>query len=98
VEVSWCLSVRYLDVLILYFSIINLYGFYLCCSDKIRSVKNRWRISENMLLFVSFIGGCFGFYFGMRLCHHKTKKIKFEILIPLFMIIWIYFVVKVVML
>ena len=89
---------RYLNVFILYFSIINLCGFYLCYSDKRKSIKNKWRIKENTLLLVSFVGGCFGFYIGMRLFHHKTRKIKFELLIPIFMIMWVFFVIKVVLL
>jgi len=96
--VSWCLRVRYLEVFIVYFSLINLYSFYLCFSDKRKSIKNKWRIKESILLFVSFIGGCFGFYLGMRLFSHKTRKLKFEILIPLFIIMWSYLMLKVVIL
>lgn len=87
---------KYLEFLILYFSIINLYGFYLCYCDKRRAIGKKWRIKESVLLFISFMGGCYGFYVGMRLFCHKTRKLNFEILIPLFMLMWGYFLVRVV--
>lgn len=72
-----------------YLIIINLIGFIICFIDKYKAKKNKYRIPEIVLLLISFIGGCFGFFIGMILFHHKTKKIKFYILIPLFMIVWL---------
>ena len=72
-----------------YLIIINLIGFIICFIDKYKAKKNKYRITEIVLLLISFIGGCFGFFIGMILFHHKTKKIKFYILIPLFMIVWL---------
>ena len=73
----------------IYLIIINLIGFIICFIDKYKAKKNKYRIPEIVLLLISFIGGCFGFFIGMILFHHKTKKIKFYILIPLFMIVWL---------
>lgn len=72
-----------------YLIIINLICFIICFIDKYKAKKNKYRIPEIVLLLISFIGGCFGFFIGMILFHHKTKKIKFYILIPLFMIVWL---------
>lgn len=73
--------------IIYYLIFINIFGFIICLIDKNKAKKKRYRISENFLLFISFIGGCIGFYLGMYLFHHKTKKAKFYIGIPLIIII-----------
>ena len=58
-----------------------LFGF-----DKNRAIKHRWRISERTLLLASLFGGIGGLL-GMLLFHHKTRKWKFRILVPLFALI-----------
>lgn len=73
-----------------YLIIINIIGFSICFIDKYKSKKHKYRVPEIVLLLISFIGGCFGFFIGMIIFHHKTKKIKFYICIPLFIILWIY--------
>lgn len=76
-----------------YLLIINIIGFIICFIDKYKAKRNKYRISENKLLFVSFIGGCFGFFIGMFLFHHKTCKLKFIILIPIIIVIWIVIII-----
>lgn len=71
-----------------YLVIINVLAFLICYIDKRKAIKNKRRISERTLLFISLIGGCFGFLFGMYLFHHKTKKPKFK-LVYFYVIIWI---------
>ncbi len=63
--------------------VINIFAFLLYATDKHKSKKHVWRISERALLFVAFIGGSFGSLLAMRLCHHKTKHKKFTITVPL---------------
>lgn len=72
-----------------YLIIINILGILVCYIDKYKAKHNKYRISEIYLLLISLLGGCFGFYFGMILFHHKTKKSKFYITIPLIIIMWI---------
>ena len=55
--------------------------------DKNFAIKKKYRVPEMTLLTISFIGGCFGSVLGMFLFHHKTKKWKFRILIPLSIIV-----------
>ena len=81
--------------LINYLIIINIISFIICFIDKRKAIKNSWRIPEKKLLFISLIGGCFGFYLSMKIFHHKTKKLLFEILIPIMIIIWIYVIYKI---
>jgi len=74
---------------IYYFLIINLLAFVLCGLDKWFSIKKYFRISEYILLFICFLGGCFAFLIGMYVFHHKTKSIRFKFLIPLIIILWL---------
>lgn len=66
----------------------NVFLFVLCGYDKYCSMHNKNRISEKLFLFLSICGGCFGFYVGMILFHHKTRKKKFCFWIPAFCLIW----------
>ena len=70
-----------------YLILINIIGFILILVDKIKACKNKWRIKENALLFISIIGGSIGELISMLIFHHKTKKNKFIIFIPLLIII-----------
>ncbi len=72
-----------------YLILINIIGFILILVDKIKACKNKWRIKENTLLFISIIGGSIGELISMLIFHHKTKKNKFIIFIPLLIIIQI---------
>ena len=69
---------------------INIFSFILMGIDKYKAIKNNYRISENTLLFISILGGGIGSLLGMILFHHKTKKLKFQILVPISILINIY--------
>ena len=72
----------------IYFLSINILTLLLCIIDKEKAIKNKYRIPEKVLLFLSLIGGCFGMLLGMNLFHHKTRKLKFK-LVYIFCISWI---------
>ncbi len=46
--------------------------------DKKRAIEGRWRLSEGLLLGLSFFGGAIGGYLAMQLVRHKTRKGKFH--------------------
>lgn len=73
---------------------INLIGSILIFIDKQKAIHNKWRISENILLFIALIGGSFGTLISMHLFHHKTKKIKFK-LVYLFCLLYLYLILKI---
>lgn len=69
--------------------IMNMISFWMCYNDKKRAIKHKRRISEKTLLLISSCGGAFGFMIAMYQFHHKTKHIKFLILEPIFIILWL---------
>ena len=79
-----------LQILILYLILINLVGFVLYALDKAKSKrKGSRRIPERMLLWMARLGGGLGCWIGMMLFRHKTKHIRFKILVPLWTVLWV---------
>lgn len=68
--------------------LINAAAFLLYGIDKRKAVHNQWRISEAALLGIALCGGAVGAYAGMRIFHHKTKKPKFYVGVPLMIVLW----------
>jgi len=76
-----------IELFLLCFVMINLFTFFLYLVDKKRAVKNRWRISEGMLIFFTLACGGIGALFGMYFLRHKTRKTKFKVALCLSLII-----------
>ncbi len=76
-------------IILSYLLIINLIAFVLYGIDKKRAIRNEYRISERVLLWIARLGGAIGSWMGIKLFRHKTKHTKFRIVVPLWMIIWI---------
>ena len=74
---------------ILYYVIINIIAFILFYVDKRKAEQSKRRIPERSLLFYSFLGGSIGSYLGMRIWHHKTRKPKFRIFVPVWLVLHI---------
>ena len=67
----------------IYLSLINALAFLLMLADKQSAKKHRWRIPESILLLSAALGGSLGALLGMQLFHHKTRKAKFFVTVPL---------------
>lgn len=80
-------------MLVFSLGLINITAFYMYWRDKKNARKGRWRISENTLLGVAFIGGSLGALLGMYVFRHKTKQWKFKVLVPAFLIMHIAIIV-----
>lgn len=80
---------EYLPLLaVVYLAVINISAFAMYGNDKKRSeTKGAKRISEAALLWIGFLGGSVGSAFGMVLFQHKTKKWKFRLWVPCFLIL-----------
>ncbi|MEF9941793.1 MAG: DUF1294 domain-containing protein [Lachnospiraceae bacterium] len=79
-----------MKLVIIYVLLINLIAFTLYGQDKCRAAKGEWRIQEKILLEIAILGGSLGAFLGMQFFHHKTKKPKFYIGIPMIMLIQIF--------
>lgn len=69
----------------------NVIVFFIYGYDKRKSIKNQFRVSENKLLTYAFLMGGIGSMAGMEFFHHKTKKWKFRVLVPIAIIVNIVF-------
>lgn len=54
-------------------AVMSVAAFVLYGSDKAKAKRGAWRISEKVLLSVSFFGGSVGGLAGMLLFRHKTR-------------------------
>lgn len=54
--------------------------------DKRKAVNRQWRIPESALLKAALVGPL-GAWIAMRVFRHKTRKAKFRLLMPLFLLI-----------
>ncbi|MGO1581107.1 MAG: DUF1294 domain-containing protein [Peptoniphilaceae bacterium] len=82
---------KYLITLLL---LLNAISFLLYFIDKKRAIKGKSRISEKNLIISSLFLSALGSFMAMILFKHKTKKLKFKILIPLLMIIQIFLIIN----
>lgn len=75
-----------MEIMIICLLLINAAGLLVMLADKKKARKNLWRIPEATLLTIAALGGSIGILAGMYLFHHKTKKPKFFIGVPLILI------------
>ena len=73
--------------LLIYLLLINAAALLLMLADKQKAKKNLWRIPERILLLTALLGGSLGSLLGMYLFRHKTKHLKFTLLVPLFLFV-----------
>lgn len=72
-----------------YLILVNLISLVLCWIDKRASIRGDWRVRESTLLLCAALGGAAGLYLGMRALRHKTRHLKFTLLVPLFLLLQI---------
>lgn len=68
-------------------AIWNLITFFMMGIDKWKAKGDKRRISEKTLLLSGFFMGAVGVLAGMFTFHHKTRKWKFKILVPLSLLV-----------
>ena len=72
--------------LLLYLLIVNFFSAILTVVDKKRAEKNKWRISENSLIFSVVLGGAVAEYITMKVIHHKTLHKQFMTGLPVIIV------------
>ena len=74
----------------------NVLGFFLIKSDKNRSIYNSRRIPEKAYIYIALLGGGVGVYLSCRRYRHKTRHIKFMVLIPAIIIMQLFLIALIV--
>ena len=77
---------RFFTALLILSIVFDAGAFLYFGSDKRKAAKGEWRTPESALLKAALIGP-FGAWAGMRLFRHKTRKTKFRLLVPVFMLL-----------
>ena len=67
-------------------ALTNLYAFLLMGIDKRKAIRDVRRISEKALLTACGLFAALGGLIGMHVFHHKTRKLKFKLGVPLMLI------------
>lgn len=78
-----------------YLLLINLISVVICSFDKTQASVYGSRISEKSLFVLCVLGGSPAMYFTMRIIHHKTRKKKFMIGIPIIIAIQLFLFITV---
>lgn len=78
-------------VLCIYLIGINIITIAVYGIDKRNAVHGKWRIRVSTLLGLAAAGGAAGALLAMHLFHHKTRKKKFTIGVPLMLLVQIMF-------
>jgi len=73
----------------------GLVTFVLYGVDKAKARRGAWRISERTLLLWAFFLGGIGAAAGMAFFRHKTRHLKFRLLVPVFCVTEILVLLKV---
>lgn len=78
---------QFWHICVIYYVLINVLAFVFYGVDKTKSIAGKWRIPERVLIGFAVLGGGIGAFLGMRFFHHKTRKQKFTITVPLMLIL-----------
>lgn len=68
----------------LFVGAMSIITFFLFGIDKLKAKRGSYRIPEKVLIGFSFFFGAIGGVLGMYFFHHKTRKAKFYVSVPLF--------------
>ena len=75
-----------------YLGAVNILTLILMIYDKLASKTGnvKLRIPERTLLIFTAIGGSLGAFIGVFLIRHKSKHLSFKIIVPIFLIVWLF--------
>lgn len=73
--------------LVVYLGTISAAAVFVTVLDKWKAQHGKWRIPEATLLLFSALGGSLAMLATMRCIHHKTRKPKFMVGIPVILVL-----------
>jgi len=68
-------------------AVMSIVAFVTYACDKIQAKRGKWRVKERTLLLLALLMGAPGALVAMYTLRHKTLKLKFTLLVPLFLIL-----------
>lgn len=83
--------------IIFFICLISVFSITITIYDKLAAKNNARRISEKALLLTGFLGGATAMLITMKAIRHKTRHMKFMILLPvmsvlhIILLIYLYF-------
>lgn len=87
---------KFMKYVMIYLLAVNLVTFCAYGIDKRKARRGKWRMKERTLIGLAILGGSIGAFLGMQLFHHKTRRRKFTIGIPVIFFlqaaVWFYMV------
>lgn len=79
--------------IIIFLLFINIISFFVGAYDKFLAKKNKFRISEKILILLSILGGCFGINLVITCFNHKKKVKKIRKCVYFSQIIWLFLLI-----
>ena len=73
--------------IIIYIVLINILSILAIAHDKSAARNHEERVRESSLFALAFLGGGFGMWLAMYVFHHKTRKKRFTIGVPLILFV-----------
>ncbi len=70
-------------ILLGFFALISIIASVMTILDKVRAIRQEWRIPENTLLLIAAVGGAPAMLLTMLIIRHKTKHGKFMVGLPI---------------
>ena len=77
----------YMYLIIAYVIISNITAIIITAHDKRAAKKKHRRVPEKTLLITAALSGCIVMYITMHIIHHKTRKPKFMVGIPVIFVL-----------
>ena len=75
--------------LIIWLAVINIAAYFFMWRDKIRAVRNEWRIPEKTFFLLSLLGGFMGMHLAMKHFRHKTLHFSFKFIAVISAFLWV---------
>ncbi|MBQ5404676.1 MAG: DUF1294 domain-containing protein [Bacteroidales bacterium] len=73
---------------ILYLLTIGVVGIIFLCTDKYKATHEKWRIKEQTLHILEFLGGVFLMLPAMYIVRHKCRKVSYFWITYAALILW----------
>ena len=71
------------EIILIGLAVWNAIVFLVYAYDKSSAAKRQRRIPESTLILLALTGGGLGAFLGMYLIRHKTRHLKFKLVVPL---------------